>query len=126
LNGTQIDTWSGSLNVTPFPSSPNVKIQSVTLPANAKISSGFIVTNYSTVFRLINNESIDVPISWLAHSSLTGNFGSGSVTVPKNSYADVSKGYHYSTPGILTITYTTFYNGVQLDSWKGTMNVAPP
>jgi PBP1b-binding outer membrane lipoprotein LpoB len=105
---------------------PDVKIQSVTLPSGAKTSSGpFIFTDYSTTLRLVNNESVDVTVSWQANSSVTGNFDSGSVTVPKNSYKDVTKAYHYTSAGPVTINYTIYYNGVQIDTKSGAMNVAP-
>ncbi len=115
-SGTQIDSWSGTHIITSFV--PNVKIQSVTLPPNAKVSSGALV--YNTTFRLVNNESVDVTVNWQANSSITGNFDSGSVTVPKNGYLDVTKGYYYITTGTEKITYTIYYSGTQIDSWSGT------
>ena len=114
-NGDPINSWSGTLNVEAV---PNVKIQSVTLPPSVEVSSGALV--YNTTFRLVNNESVGVTVNWQGNSSITGNFDSGSVTVPANSYVDVTKNYYYITTGTETITYTIYYNGAQIDSWSGT------
>ncbi len=51
---------------------PNVGIKSLSLPPDARVSSGFLVTSYYTTFRLVNNESIDVAVNWQANSSITG------------------------------------------------------
>jgi hypothetical protein len=101
--------------------SPNVKIQSVTLPSNVKANSGF----YSTTFRLVNNESVGLIITWQSHSSVTGNFDSGSIVVPKNGYVDVTRSYYYTVAGAVNLTYTIYHNGNQIDTWSGTMNVLP-
>ncbi len=104
---------------------PNVGIQNLTLPTNTRVSSGFIVTLYDTTFRLVNNESVDVTVNWQANSSVTGDYDKGTVTVPKNGYVDIRKSYTYTKAGPVTITYTVYYSGVQLDVKSGTMNVAP-
>ncbi len=119
--------WSNSQPtiIPPPPFGPDIKIQSVTLPSNAKVSSGLFVTNYNTVFRLVNNESVDVTVNWQANSSITGNYDSGQVTVPGNGYKDITKGYYYTATGMVKITYTISYNGNQLDTWTGTQNIAP-
>ncbi len=105
---------------------PNVGIQSLSLPSDAKTSSGpYVYTVYSTTLKLANNESIDVTVNWQANSSVTGNFDSGTVTVPKNGYIDIPKSYAYTKAGPVTITYTIYYRGTQLDTKSGTMDVAP-
>ena len=139
-NGSQLDTWSGTMNVigsntatstttttttTTTSAIPNMKIQSVTLPSGAKTSSGIVVTTYPTTFRLVNSESFDITVNWQAHSSVTGNFGNGSVTVPKNGYVDVTNNYYYTVAGVVNLTYTIYYNSNQIDTWSGTMNVLP-
>jgi hypothetical protein len=114
--------------VTPKPSfGPDIKIQ-VTLPSNAKkrpASEIAYVTTYNTTFTLVNNESVDVPVHWQAHSSAAGDFDQGDVTVPKNGHVNVTKGYYYTTTGTLKIDYAISYRGNKLDTWSGTMNVAP-
>ena len=104
---------------------PNVQIQSVTLPSGVHTSGGLFPTTYSTTFRLVNNDPIDVTVNWQANSSVTGNFDGGSVTVPKNSYVDVTKSYYYTVAGVVNLTYTIYYNGSQINTWSGTMNVLP-
>jgi hypothetical protein len=104
---------------------PNVKIQSVTWPSNAKISTGTTITNFDTTFRLVNSESFDVTVDWQVDSSLNGNFDSGSVIVPKNGFKDVTKAYHYTIPGTVKMTYTVKCGGSQIASWSGDMIVSP-
>ena len=105
---------------TTTPSNVNVKIQSVTLPSSVIANSGI---SYPTTFRLVNNGSTSVAVTWQAHSSVTGNYDSDSVTVPANGYVDVTKNYLYTTAGPVSLSYTISYNGNQLDSWSGTLNV---
>lgn len=104
---------------------PDVKILSLTLPSNARVSYGFVVTAYNTTFRLISNESANVTVDWRAYSSVTGNYDSGTITVPKNSFIDFTKGYYYTTAGPATVTYAIYFNGALLDTKSGTVNVAP-
>jgi hypothetical protein len=116
-NGAQVATWSGSLIVSPF---PNVTIQSITLPTNVKANSGL---SYATTIRLMNNESTDVMVTWKAHSSVTGNFDSGTVTITKNSYVDIARSYFYTTVGIVNLTYTIYYSGNLVDTKSASMSV---
>ena len=120
---SQIPNPEIPLPTTPINSLPRVTIQSVTLPPNPIVSSGDLI--FTHTFRVVNNESFDVTINWKGNSSITGNFDNGTVTVPKNSYTDVPKSYYYITTGIETITYTVYYNGIQLDEWSGTHYINP-
>lgn len=105
---------------------PNVEIQSVTLPSGAKKSIGpYVFTYYDTTFRLVNNESFDVTVNWQANSSATGNYDSGSIIVPKNSFVDVRRRYYYSTAGAIKIDYSIFYRGNEIHSLSGTLIVSP-
>ena len=140
-SGWEFDHWGGNSNgsenitritmdsdktvyayFTVTPIAPNVKIQSVTLPSNVKASTEVI---YPTTFRLVNTESVDITGTWQAYSSVSGNYDSGTVTIPKNSYLDITRNYIYTNVGPVTITYTIYYNGVQIDTWSGTMNILP-
>jgi hypothetical protein len=103
---------------------PNVKIQSVTLPTNAKVSTGIFVNSYSTTFVLTNTEKVDVTVHWRAHSSVTGEFDDGDVTVQANQSKTITLGYHYSTAGMVALTYSLEYENSQIDTWSGTMNVS--
>jgi hypothetical protein len=109
----------------PF-SAPNVKIQAVNLPSNAKISTGTSVTNFDSTLRLVNNESVDETLDWQVESSINGKFDSGSVTVPKNAFKDITKAYHYTIPGSVKMTYTLTYKGTQIDVWSGNLNIGLP
>jgi len=102
---------------------PEVRIQDVKLPANAK--PGFM--QYPITLSLVNSEKFDVPIRWEAISSITGKFDSGTATVPKNGkLLEISKSYFWEA-GNRTITYTVYYyyNNAELDTWSGTLNVVP-
>jgi hypothetical protein len=105
---------------------PNVKIESITLPTNAKVNSlfGNLLPSTTTV-KVVNNESVNLTITWQANSSVTGNFDGGTVTVPKNSFVVITKSYYYYSAGPATITYAISHNGTQLDSESATMTVVP-
>jgi uncharacterized repeat protein (TIGR02543 family) len=103
---------------------PGVKIQSVTLPSGAKTSPGYVLVLYSTTFRLVNNESVDVTVTWQVHFFANGNPYSNysdTVTVPQNGYIDVTNKYYYTVAGTWTVTYTISINNSQVDTWSGTM-----
>jgi len=139
--GWTFSSWSGSTgiaNTTANPTTitmngnetvtatfiPGVKIQSVALPSNAKTSSGIILTTYPTTFRLVNNESVDVTVTWQVHFFANGNpFSnySNTVTVPQNGYIDVTNRYYYPIAGTWNVTYTISINNSQVDTWSGTM-----
>ena len=139
--GWTFSSWSGSpdiANTTANPTTitmngnetvtatfiPGVEIQSVALPSNAKTSSGIILTTYPTTFRLVNNESVDVTVTWQVHFFANGNpFSnySNTVTVPQNGYIDVTNRYYYPIAGTWNVTYTISINNSQVDTWSGTM-----
>ena len=107
---------------------PGVKIQSVTLPSGAKTSPGYVLVLYSTTFRLVNNESVDVTVTWQVHFFANGNPYSNysdTVTVPQNGYIDVTNRYSYPIAGTWNVTYTISINNSQVDTWSGTMTVLP-
>jgi len=114
-------------NFTTEPDLPDVRIQSVNLPSDAKKRGDWEIWSktYYTTLRIVNNESVDITVDWQGHSSVTGNFDSGTVIVPKRSYKEIKRDYSYDTAGQLQITYKIFYEGTELDSWSGTMNVSP-
>jgi len=103
---------------------PDVRIQSVDIPAQAKQSPwGFI--QYGHTLTIVNNESIDIQVDWNAHSSQTGDFDGGSKTIPANSSKSITKRYFYETAGQIELTYTISYKDSVIDSWSGTVNVIP-
>jgi len=117
--------WSRSKpQLTPKPRFlPDIRIDSVTLPLNAKPGYWSPIT-----FTVANNENFDIAVNWEAVSSLPqiGKFGSGTVTVSKNSTLPVTYSYLWQA-GSRTITYTIFYwyNKAKLDTWSGTMDIKP-
>jgi hypothetical protein len=130
--------WS---NTEPTPISeplfiPEVTIEDVELPTNARPEHPcFIPSKYPITLSLVNNEEFDVPIKWEAHSTRIGDFDHGEATVPKNGRLDISKPYCWIA-GESTITYAIYYywndyaiyyywNDAQLDTWSGTLNIAP-
>jgi len=103
---------------------PEVQIQDVKLPTNAK--PGFMT--YPITLSLVNNEEFDVPVVWEAESSVTGKFAQEVATIPKNGkQLDIKRNYGGWEAGECTITYTIYYywNNAKLDTWSGTLNVAP-
>jgi hypothetical protein len=107
---------------------PNVKINDVNLPSNAKVSADNSV--FSTVITLENFESRDITVNWEGLSSTRGKFDYGVTVVPSNGIEEISKSYSYSQKGTETITYKIYYTDAYLktytlDEWVGTLNVLP-
>ena len=115
-NGAQVDTWSDNMSVTFF---PDVKIVNMTLPTNVRVGT----SSYRTTFRLVNNEPIDIVVHWQLNSSIL-IYDGANVIVPKNSYIDITSQYQYKNSGKDYITYIISYNGNQIDTWKGDMDIA--
>ena len=105
-----------------------MRIQSVILPSDAKKRGQheiWVIKTYYTTLRIVNNESVDITVDWQGYSSVTGNFDSGNVVVPRRSYKEIKRDYSYDTAGQVQITYRIFYKGIELDSWSGSMIVLP-
>lgn len=101
---------------------PDVKIEAVTPPFNAK--PGFLT--YPITLSLVNGEQLDVTIYWQADSSITGKFDSGTATIPKNGRLDIRKYYFWET-GNRTITYSVYdkNKNTLLDTRSVTLNITP-
>jgi hypothetical protein len=100
----------------PNVSNPDVTIASVTVPATIQRSSYFMVRH---TLRIQNNEECPIYIDWKAHSSVAGDFDSGTaVVVPANGYIDINKDYSYSSNAVgpVELTYTISHEGVVLDT----------
>lgn len=104
---------------------PDVKILDADIPSQVKKSSAWFPLVYEHTLTIVNNESIDITVDWNVHSSETGDFGGGSITIPANSNKSIAERYFYETAGSIEITYTISYRGDELDSWSGTVNVIP-
>jgi hypothetical protein len=93
---------------------PDVTIESVTVPSTIHVVNNM----FPHTLRIRNNEECEMSINWQAHSSVTGDFDSGTANVPANSYIDVYKEYSYygMAAGSVELTYTISYGGVVLDT----------
>jgi len=111
---------------------PDVRIQKVDLPSEAKNMAGRLIkTTYYHTLTLVNNEPIDVTIDWKVSFMQGGEYygwtpTSGSVIVGRNGgVATIRKDYYYVVTGTEKVTYTISYKGTELESWSGTVNVIP-
>lgn len=113
--------WSDSEPaVTPEPRFvPDVHIQSVVLPVDAKAG----LVQYPINLLIMNNEAFQVSIRWEAHSSLRGIFDGGTITAQPRTVQSVKK-YYFWEAGNRTITYKIYYKNFELDAWSGTLNIA--
>ena len=119
--------WSGTdpgSTSQPTIENPDVTIESITVPET--ISLGFWESTYvQQTLRIKNNEDCDMSIDWQAHSSVTGDFDSGTAVVSANSYKDITKGYYYNTVGSVELTYTISHDGIVLDTKSANTEVVP-
>lgn len=109
-----------------------MRIQSVKLggadpPWQVKKNQGIFVPypNYSVLITVVNNESVDLAVDWAGLSDTKEGFGSGRITVPKNSSKTGTATVHFSSSGQFKITYSVSRGGVVLDTWSGMVNVIP-
>jgi len=102
---------------------PDVRIQSLSIPSQVNQRCWFCDVRHTLT--LVNNEDCDITVDWQAHSSVTGDFASDSVTVPSHSHIDVKRSYCYCTLGSAEVTYTISYKGSELDSQSVTVTVIP-
>jgi hypothetical protein len=119
-HGVQLDSWSDNVKVTYY---PDVTIQNVVLPSNVTVMS-IHPYPYITTFRLVNGEPQEMVVHWQMNSSIL-LYDGGNVTVPGNGYRDITSSYQYQTSGRDYITYIISYNGNQIDTWKGTLDIRP-
>lgn len=99
---------------------PDVRIQDVSISPQIKQW-----TWASHALSILNNEGCEVPVTWQAHSSVTGNFASESVAVPRHNQISIKRSYLYDRIGPVNITYTLLFRGAKLDTWSGTVVVVP-
>ena len=107
---------------------PDVKIQSVSVPSQVEQCPWWylICPTFLHSMTLINNEEHSVTVDWQGHSSATGDFDSGSVTVAGLGTEDVNEWYSYQQEtGSVVITFTIFYEGTELDSRSAVVEVVP-
>jgi len=113
---------------------PDVRIESVKLggadpPWQAKKNQGifqeFAYPQYSVLITVVNNESVDLTVDWAGLSDTKEGFGSGSITVPKNSRKTGTATVYFSSSGQFKITYSVSRGGAVLDTWSGMVNVIP-
>ncbi|MCD6599542.1 MAG: hypothetical protein J7L19_03110 [Dehalococcoidia bacterium] len=106
---------------------PDVTIELVDVPPQAKCSYGFTNELYTNTLTIMNHESVDVQVDWSVDwDALCSDFeicDKGTVTVPADRDVDISHRYFYKTVGIQGVTYTISQNGRELDSWSGSIDV---
>jgi len=102
---------------------PNIKILDVDIPSQVKKSSAWFPLVYKHTITVVNDEQIEIQISWNVHSSNTGDFDNGDITIPANSSKSITERYFYETAGQIKLTYTISYKDSVIDSWSGNINV---
>jgi hypothetical protein len=107
---------------------PDVKIQSVYLPENARMS--FVDIKYTNILTIVNHEPKDVIVGWESSSSIRGKFDFGIAIVPANDVKVINKNYSYSQAGTEDISYKIFYTDsyrktIELDKWSGSFIILP-
>jgi hypothetical protein len=114
---------------------PDVKLLDVDMDQEVKCSGivcpGYLVSydySYPRTLHIINNENFAITVEWKGHSSVTGDFDTGSIQVSAGATVPVSKNdLRYWELGPAEITYKLLYNEHELpSSWSGTVNVVSP
>lgn len=113
---------------------PNVKIEDVKLPTDARIRTSLDYRSSAFSFTLANYESFELPIYWRLESSPNRpgteiNFiiypTDGKVTVLGKGKVAVNARYWFTTPGDYLWKYIAECpKGNQVDSWVGTLRVS--
>lgn len=114
---------------------PEVRIQEVKLPENARIRTDWDYRSSDFSFTLANNESFELPIYWRLETSPYSpgtkiNFivypTDGTVSVPGNGKVTVPAKYWFTTPGDYQWKYIIECpRGNVVTSWTGTLTVNP-
>ena len=114
---------------------PDVKLLDVDMDQEVKCSGMYCPGSllsydyyYSRTLHIMNNEKFAITVEWKGHSSVTGDFDTGSIQVSAGATAPVSQNdLQYRELGPAEITYKLLYNGHELpSSWSGTVNVVSP
>jgi uncharacterized repeat protein (TIGR02543 family) len=102
----------------PVTTLPNVTIHNVIMPSEVEVSESFTYT-----VTIKNSESSGVVVTLKGSSSATGEFLHETIAIAANDETVITKDLHCSTPGMRTISFRLFYEGSELDSWSGSLNV---
>lgn len=120
----QIGNRSTTITVVPFV--PDVRIASLSVPAQAKQTQGFVTYPVTHKLVLANDEQLTVTVTWKANSTVKGDFDSGTATIAPRSEATVSKQYWYDPPlGTRTLTYTVWFGSTKVAEQTATITVVP-
>ena len=107
---------------------PDVKIKNVEVPSTVSLGPVGLRNPYHTLI-LENNEDIDIKIDYFGDTPLALDWYKspvkGTVNVPKRSSKPVTHLFQYTKEGIAKVTYTIFYNNIELDTWSGEVTVLP-
>jgi len=115
-----LSIWSESqpLDVSKPTLSPDVTILGIDVPSEVEVGR---TETYDITLK--NNEPHPLTIILKIHSSVTGDVGSQSVTIPANSTITVTDATRFEPAGVRTITYTVFYKGEEIHSLSKTKHL---
>lgn len=103
---------------------PDIKIQKVDIPSEIKHRTGqFFYDTWSFDVTLINNEDFDITVELRRFDSDMEQYSSHDVTVPSNSTKYYEMDLWTWNTGVLSVSCSIYYNGDEIDSWAGSVNV---
>jgi hypothetical protein len=97
---------------------PDAGIEDVSMPSYAE--AGKLRTDTVTIR---NDEPEDVVVRLKGSSSVDGRFYDSAVIIPAEGIISLEIQSSLATPGVRTINYTLYYQGVEFDSWSGPLEV---
>jgi hypothetical protein len=100
---------------------PDITVDSIDMPEDIRIGK-----DYTIRISLKNNESYSVTIDLNENSSVTGDMGNESVSIPAGGIKVVERRIRFQSPGISTITHTVLHNSMKLHSLSTTVNAKAP
>ena len=97
---------------------PDVGIDGVDIATY--VDAGEVRTDTVTIQ---SNEPEIIVVRLKGYSSVEGEFYNSAVSVPGEGSASVEIQSSCETPGVRTITYKLYYQGVEFDSWSGLLEI---
>jgi len=113
------DVYSNELTVVKrYEPPPDVSIDNVDMVSY--VNAGQVRTDTVTIK---SDESELIVVRLKGYSSVDGEFYSSAVSIPANDYASVGIQSSFETPGVRTISYKLYYQGIEFDAWSGLLEV---
>ena len=113
------DVYSNELTVVKrYETPPDVSIDNVNMASF--VNAGEVRTDIVTIK---NRESELIVVRLKGYSSIDGEFYNSAVSIPADGYASVDIQSSFETPGIRSITYKLYYQGIEFDAWSGLLDV---